>query len=193
MDALDVEIGELLGDMGDGLAAGCTAEDVQGWVDRTRDLDEDLDRAWALVRQARESARMNPRRSAGALRAPHRWVALLRRLEQALAETRSTAQTLQHGMDEAGDWQSVFREPYVVLLRDVGHAIAAADPGSIRRLRGRLNDLVDRIGDERARRAALAGLRRADHQPAQHPGRDGRGRGRQPDAPAAAPVPPARL
>ncbi len=121
---------------------------MQGWVDRTRDLDEDLDRAWALVRQARESARMNPRRSAGALRGAHRWDALLRRLEQALAETRSMAQTLQHGMDETGEWQSVFREPYVVLLRDVGHAIAAADPGSIRRLRGRLNDLVDRIGDE---------------------------------------------
>ena len=148
MDALDVEIGELLGDMGDGLAAGCTPEDVQGWVDRTRDLDEDLDRAWALVRQARESARLNPRRSAGALRGAHRWEGLLRRLEQALAETRSMAQTLQHGMDETGEWQSVFREPYVVLLRDVGHAIAAADPGSIRRLRGRLNDLVDRIGDE---------------------------------------------
>ena len=149
MNALDDRVGELLADMGDGLAAGCTREDVRGWVDRTRDLDEDLDQAWALVRQARESALMNPRRSANALRDPQQWVSLLRRIEQAVAETRSMAQTLEHGMDEAGDWESVFREPYVVLLRDAGHAIGSADPRSIRAIRDRLNDLVDRIGHER--------------------------------------------
>jgi Aromatic acid exporter family member 1 len=149
MDALDADLGELLGDMGDGLATGCAREDVRGWIDRTRDLDEDLDRAWSLVRQARESALMNPRRSAGPLRDPQQWMALLRRLEQALAETRSMAQTLEHGMDDAGAWESLFREPYVALLRDAGHAIAGADPGSIRAVRDRLNDLVDRIGEER--------------------------------------------
>ncbi len=150
MNALDDHVGELLADIGGGLAAGCTREDVRGWVDRTRDLDEDLDRAWALVRQARESALMNPRRSANELRDPQQWVSLLRRIEQAVAETRSMAQTLEHGMDEAGDWESVFREPYVVLLRDAGHAIGSADPRSIRAIRDRLNDLVDRIGHERA-------------------------------------------
>jgi len=148
MNALDDRIGELLGDIGDGLAAGCSREDVRAWVDRTRDLDEDLDRAWALLRQARESARMNPRRSAVALRNPQEWLALLRRLEQAVAETRSMAETIDHGMDERGDWQSAFREPYVVLLRDAGHAIAAADPISILAVRDRLNELVDRLGSE---------------------------------------------
>jgi len=148
MNALDDRIGELLGDMGDGLAAGCTREDVRGWIDRTRDLDEDLDQAWALVRQARESARMNPRRSAVELRDPRLWQDLLLRLEQAVAETRSMARTIDHGMDETGDWQSAFREPYVVLLRDAGHAIAAADPVSILAVRDRLNELVDRLGSE---------------------------------------------
>ena len=148
MNALDDRIGELLQDIGDGLAAGCTPADVHGWIDRTRDLDEDLDQAWALVRQARESARMNPRRSAGALRHPQEWLGLLRRLEQAVAETRSMAETIDHGMDESGDWLSAFREPYVVLLRDAGHAITAADPVSILAVRDRLNDLVDRLGSE---------------------------------------------
>lgn len=148
MNSLDDRIGELIGDMGDGLAAGCTREEVHCWIDRTRDLDEDLDQAWALVRQARESARMNPRRSATQLRNPQQWEALLVRLEQAVAEVRSMARTIDHGMDESGDWLSAFREPYVVLLRDAGHAIAAADPVSILAVRDRLNDLVDRLGDQ---------------------------------------------
>ncbi len=148
MNALDGRIGELLGDIGDGLGAGCSREDVRGWIDRTRGLDEDLDQAWALVRQARESARLNPRRSAVALRDPSEWLLLLRRLEQAVAEIRSMAETIDHGMDESGDWQSAFREAYVVLLRDAGHAIAAADPVAILAIRERLNDLVDRLGGQ---------------------------------------------
>jgi hypothetical protein len=101
-----------------------------------------------LLRQARESALMNPRREAGELRDPQQWSALLRRLEQAVAETRSMARTVDHGMDEHGEWESYFREPYVVLLRDAGSAIASADPSTIRAVRDRLNDLVDRIGSE---------------------------------------------
>ena len=35
------------------------------------------------------------------------------------------ARTLTHGMDETSDWQSAFREPYVVVLRE---AAAARSP-----------------------------------------------------------------
>ena len=79
MDALDDRVGELLQDIAAGLGAGAGTEDLDGWVERTRDLDDDVDHAWALVRQATESARLNPRRSAGPLRDPDEWVALLER------------------------------------------------------------------------------------------------------------------
>ena len=148
MNALDDEIGELLRDMGDGLAAGTAGADVEGWIDRTRRLDEDLDRAWALVRQARESARMNPRRPAAQLREPREWMALLEREEQAIAEIRSMAQTVQHGLGEGGEWISLFRETYVALLRDAGLAIVRADPMAILEVRDRLNRLVDRLEEE---------------------------------------------
>ncbi len=148
LNSLDDEIGELLRDMGDGLAAGVAADEVDGWVDRTRTLDEDLDRAWALVRQARESARMNPRRSAAELRNPKLWMGLLEREEQAIAETRSMAQTFLHGMDEGGEWISAFREPYLALLRDAGAAIIDADPMAVLEVRGRLDQLVDRVEEE---------------------------------------------
>ena len=70
LDRVDDGIGELLADMAGGLGDGCQDEDVTGWIDRTRDLDGDLDQAWALVRQAEESARMNPRRSARVMKNP---------------------------------------------------------------------------------------------------------------------------
>ena len=94
MNRIDDRIGALLGDMGDRMVAGYDDEDVAEWVDRTRDIDGDLDHAWSLVRQAQESGRMNPRRSARELRDPHRSRALLRRMEQAVADTRSMARTL---------------------------------------------------------------------------------------------------
>ena len=52
------------------LKKGVTQEGVEDWVRRTRDLDSDIDHAWALVRQASESARLNPRRAAGELKGP---------------------------------------------------------------------------------------------------------------------------
>jgi hypothetical protein len=146
LDALDDRIGQLLTDMGDGLAAGVTPDDVDTWVDRTRELDEELDRAWSLVRQAAESARMNPRRPAGEVRDPQQWVGLLRRMEQALAETRSTARTLAHGLAVEEEWQSGFREAYVAALRDGGAAIVAADRAAILATGGRLDELVVRLG-----------------------------------------------
>ncbi|WP_246298552.1 FUSC family protein [Nocardioides panaciterrulae] len=148
LNALDDEIGDLLQTIGDGLAAGRAEDEVADWIDRTRVLDEDLDRAWGLVRQARESARLNPRRSAVELRNPKLWMGLLKREEQAIAETRSMAQTILHGTGEDGEWISAFREPYVVLLRDTGAAILAADPMAILEVRDRLNRLVDRLAEE---------------------------------------------
>lgn len=142
MDAIDDRIGGLLQDMARGLARECTEEDVDGWVDRTRRLDGDLDHAWALVRQARESARMNPRRSAAALRDPEDWHRLLRRMEQANAEARSMARTVAISLAHVNEWEPRFRDPYLDLLEDAGDAIAAADPAATTAIRRRLDDLV---------------------------------------------------
>ncbi|MEO5852651.1 MAG: hypothetical protein ABIQ15_09070 [Nocardioides sp.] len=64
LDRIDDRACGLLVDMATGLRDGCDEDDVTDWVDRTRSLDSELDQAWSLVRQAQESARMNPRRSA---------------------------------------------------------------------------------------------------------------------------------
>lgn len=150
MDSLDTRIGELLLDMGDGLAEGMSRERADEWLERTRHLDEELDHAWSLVRQASESARMNPRRTASELRDPRQWVDLLQRIEQALAETRSTAHTLSRGLADDERWQESFRDGYVEALRSAGRAIVGAEPEPIRRCHAQLDDLAAVVDRERS-------------------------------------------
>jgi len=61
IDAIDDGVGRLLRDMAEELHGPCGEDQVAAWVDRTRDLDQDIDAAWALLRQAKESSRLNPR------------------------------------------------------------------------------------------------------------------------------------
>lgn len=146
MNHIDDDIGELLADMGARLVDGCDDDDVADWVDRTRSLDGDLDHVWSLVRQAQESSRMNPRRSARELRDPQQWRGLLRRMEQAVAETRSMARTLGYHSASRGLWHPVFRDRWPLLVGDAGRAIADADPRAIRETRERLSSLVEEVG-----------------------------------------------
>lgn len=143
LDAVDDGIGRLLVDMAGGLGDGCQDEDVAAWVERTRDLDEDLDQAWALVRQAQESARMNPRRSARSMRDPRQWHDLLRRLEQAVAETRSLARTLGGQSAHREVWGEAFAGPWLAVLADVGRAAVEADPEGLVAARARLVALTE--------------------------------------------------
>jgi uncharacterized membrane protein YccC len=142
MDRVDDGIGELLSLMHDDLAADCSPGYAEQWVESSRALDGQLDDAWALVRQAQESARLNPRRSARHLRQPQQWFALLRRMEQAIAETRSMARTLGRSLEHGVEWHPRFRRGWLDLLRRTGAAVAEDDPNELLRVRMELDALV---------------------------------------------------
>jgi uncharacterized membrane protein YgaE (UPF0421/DUF939 family) len=128
VDVIDDRIGDLLTEMADDLEGG----DVEAWVERTRELDHDIDDARALVRQARESGRLNLRRRARPrVRATDGFDALLDRLEQAVAELRSMARTIGRG-GAGWDW---WRD----LLRRAGAAVSAADAAAIAGVRAALD------------------------------------------------------
>ena len=145
MDALDDEIGELLVDMAEELKKGVSEECVEEWVRRTRDLDADVDHAWSLVRQASESARMNPRRAAGELKDPQQWSGLLRRTDEAVSEIRSMARTHSHALAQNQQWQPDFREALVTVMHAGGTALMEADRSKIEDCRRSLDDLVDMV------------------------------------------------
>lgn len=135
VDRIDDRLGALLTDMAQRLREGGKDDDAEEWVARARDIEHDVDAAWAMVRSARESGRLNPRRSAaGRVRASEDLAGLLSRLEQALAETRSLARTIGGSTGSVADWDPRFRETWIDLLARTAAAISDADADAMARV-----------------------------------------------------------
>ncbi len=148
IDAIDDGVADLLRDMAGGLRGTCDQETVTAWVDRTRSLDEDLDQAWALLRQARESSRLNPRRAAREVRRTDIWEEILRHDEQAIAECRSMARTIGHSIDSVVEWEPSFRDPWLDLLQEAGEAIGVPDSARVIAVRRALVRLTEDLSRE---------------------------------------------
>lgn len=143
VERIDDSVGALLTDMADALRAGYDEETVDAIVERTRDLDADIESAWSVVSESNESRRFNPRRTArrvGPRAASYSDV--LHRLEQAVAEVRSMARTLGVQAHGAQAWNEQFRETWVSLLAGAGAAVTDADPDAVAHVRRELADLV---------------------------------------------------
>ena len=147
IEAIGARVGTLLSDMAAQLRTSCDEEQVAEWVNRTRDLDDELDQAWALLRQAKESGRLNPRRAARTVKTTDVFEGLLRDNEQAVAETRSMARTLGYSIDGLVEWEPAFRDRWLDLLEVAGEAITEPDPERVSEVRGELNALAEELSD----------------------------------------------
>jgi uncharacterized membrane protein YgaE (UPF0421/DUF939 family) len=148
IDRVSEGVGALLHDMAACLRDECTEEDAEEWVDRTRDIDDDLNTAWALVRQASESGRFNPRRGAREVQKTDQFGDLLNRMEQAVADIRSMARTLGHSVTALQQWDDTFRRQWVHQLEEAAGAIEEADSQRIAGVRLALHDLAQTLSDE---------------------------------------------
>jgi hypothetical protein len=147
--AIDDRIGDLLTEVATALGRGCDATEADAWIARTGELDQDVDKAWSVVGQARESGRLNPRRSAaGRMRRAEGFGGILDRLEQAVAETRSMARTIRLARVAPADWDPAFRRPWLDLLRRAGAAISGADVDAVRAVRADLDAFAGALGVE---------------------------------------------
>ena len=136
VDRLDDRIGALLSDMAERLREGGAEDDAEEWIERTRDIEHEVDAAWATVRRARESGRLNPRRGAAErVRASDDFADLLARIEQAAAETRSMARTMGGSTGALQHWNQAFREVFIDLLVRTGTAVTEADAGGLEQVR----------------------------------------------------------
>jgi hypothetical protein len=153
IDSIGGEVGRLLLDIAHEIGERGDPDRIATWVDRTRELDEDIDRAWALLRQAKESGRLNLRRAARAVKQTDISEGVLRGNEQAVAETRSMARTLGHGADNVVEWEPEFRNRWLALLAQAGESIVSPERGSVADVRAGLHDLAHDLSD-----AELSGL-----------------------------------
>ena len=146
--AVGVRVGDLLAEIAAECQDVCTEEHVDSWVLRTQELDDEVDEAWALVRQARESGRLNPRRDSAVVRASGTFGDLLDRTEQSLAEIRSMARTLGHSITDTNEWDEGFRDRWTGLLQEIAWSIQHPDSRRLGEIRVKLAALASDYSDE---------------------------------------------
>jgi hypothetical protein len=146
INVIGERLGGLLGDIAAALLRDSADSGPEDWIARSDDLDGEIDQAWTILKQARESGRLNPRPAAPVrMRAAEGFSDILTRLAQAVAETRSLARTIGLARVPPGEWDSRFREPWLELLRRAGTAAASADVDALRAVRADLEDVADEL------------------------------------------------
>ncbi len=145
-DDLPQELADVLAGMAAGLGPNLEAEGVEEWVAKLREVDVRVDEAWRLLGQAKESSRMNPRRSRPAgLEELRRTLHLL---EQAVADTLSMARTLATSAENATEWDESFRSSWKHLLEGTAEAVANHDENRLLELRAELGQLADQLSSD---------------------------------------------
>ncbi len=153
-DDLPHELGDVLAEMAAGLGPNLEADGVEKWIAKLREVDVRIDEAWRLLWQARESSRMNPRRSRPAGLDDLRRT--LHLLEQAVADTLSMARTLATSAENATEWDESFRSSWKQLLEGTADAVANHDEDRLLQIRSELGDLAEKVsGDPLASSAWL--------------------------------------
>jgi hypothetical protein len=145
IDGLATRVGEIALRLADGLEHGYGEDDVEHWIDDVRQIETEIDRAWAVGRQSTESAWLNPRRSAVDVRAAQEWKVRLDRAEQAVADARSMVLTVGRRPELRSVWDHEWRDEYVDILRATGRALTDEDRDVVHACRERLDLLARRV------------------------------------------------
>ncbi len=141
------EIGDVLTEISSGLGPDLGQEQIEDWLDACRQVDVHHDQAWGLVRQARESARFNPRRRARTLPVGD-LEDVLHGMEQAVSEVQSIVRTVSLSVEGANAWEEGFRGRWAALVQEAAEAIATDDPEGLEHVRAELGRLAVDLSTE---------------------------------------------
>lgn len=140
---VNASLGALMRQMSEELSLPVSGDHAQQWIEETRRVDRELDRAEELVRFAGESHRWNFRRTRSRRASdPADAEALLVRLEEGVAQVRIIARVVGQSVSGAEEWDPRFRGPWLSLLDETGARIA--DPeATLEGLAARVDRVVD--------------------------------------------------
>jgi uncharacterized membrane protein YccC len=152
LDQLPLDLCEVLDELASGLRPELSPEEAEQWVVRLRAVDVRVDEAWGLVRQARESSRLNPRRSRPA--GLEQMDDVLHLLEQAVADVLSMARTVVTSAEHRTAWDPRFRQEWARLVTETSAAVRRHDAATLQQLPGQMSELVAQLSDEALVRSA---------------------------------------
>ncbi len=135
-------IGDLLRRIAEDVGPEFDPDDAETWLQRARAVDVRLYESWALLRQAQESGRFNPRQRPRRERIDD-LETVLHLLEQAVAEAQSMVRTIAISADQATLWEQGFRTRWCGLLADTGEAVGAVDADRLQEIRSQLLRLAE--------------------------------------------------
>ncbi|ANH38051.1 hypothetical protein I601_1619 [Nocardioides dokdonensis FR1436] len=154
LDVIDRRLGALLRRMAAELDEGVDDDGVREWIEETRRIDAEVDRAEWLLDYSRESQWWNPRRTRSSRAGdPDHGSAVLVRLEEGVAQARAIARTLEESVVRADEWDARFRGPFLALLDRVGRRVGDPD-ADVEGLREEIDALAHELSA-----ADLPGLR----------------------------------
>ena len=104
IEELPDELADVLAQLASGLRPSSTPEEAEQWTRELRLVDVRVDEAWGLVRQARESSRLNPRRSRPA--GLEDMDGVLHLVEQAVADVLSMVRTITVSAERENLWDA---------------------------------------------------------------------------------------
>lgn len=140
-EQLPGELGGVLRQVADGVGADLDPKDVKAWIRGVRKVDVHIDQAWRLLWQAKESGRLNPRRSQPTGVRELRKV--LHQLEQAVADSLSMARTVARSAENKTPWDEDFRERWRTIARRTADAVDADDLATLRALGDDLTEVSE--------------------------------------------------
>ncbi len=141
------EIGELLSRIAEDVGPDFDPDNAEVWLARARKVDVRIDESWALLRQAQESGRFNPRQRHRREHV-HELVTVLHLLEQVVADTQSLVRTIAISADQARYWDQDFRRRWCTMLAETGEAVGAVDAERLQELRTDLQRLTDDLSTD---------------------------------------------
>lgn len=155
VDSINRRMGDVLINMADEFSSSWDTDRAEAWFEETRSMSSELDSAWQTVRFARESERANPRsglrRLRGRAAARSETVSyenILARVDEGISHLRHLARTLREASYGDGAWEDRFREGWVRIVRDTGHAIKNPDV-EVEPIYDRLTGLAAELAHER--------------------------------------------
>lgn len=160
VDSINRRMGAVLINMADEFSSSWDTDQAEAWFAETESMSRALDSAWQSVRFARESRQANPRHHLPTPRRPEsRWQRTfqrnqtvgyedtLLRVDEGISHLRHLARTLREASYSEGTWNTRFRERWVGIVRDCGHAIADPD-AEVEPIHDRLSALASTMSQD---------------------------------------------
>lgn len=145
-ESIPGDLAAVLREMAGSLGADLDPQETKAWVRGLRQVDLHVDEAWNLLWQAKESGRMNPRRSQPS--GVRELKKVLHQLEQAVADSLSMARTIANSAEQGTVWDESFRERWASLARRTADGAEDRDVEALKGLCEELEQISEDFAGE---------------------------------------------